>query len=176
MERKYKELAKFTQKIKTAYIKGISPEIFIQNLQKYNINVVVDIRNWSLYPLYFNSKNMKGLLEIYGIEYLKFRELGNPSELRKRAGENFELAKKLYQEYIVNNPASQQELIKLFKQFRFRKNFALICYCPTFDTKLCHRFWLKETLINLKRKTLGFSENIKLENYSDKLVPEIETY
>lgn len=174
IDRKYKELAKFTKKIKTTYIKGITPEIFTKILERLAVNVVVDIRHWSLYPTYFSPKFMKDLLEIHGIEYLKLKDLGNPSELRKRAGENFGLAKKLYQDYIGSNPASKQELIKLFKLFRFRKNFCLICYCPTYDIKLCHRFWLKEILINLKRNSLGLIEYIELENYSQKLIPEVK--
>ena len=173
IDRKYKELAKFTQKIKTTYIKGITPEVFTKTLENLKVNVVVDIRHWCLYPIYFSPKFMKDLLEIHGIEYLHYKNLGNPSRLRKRAGENFILAKKLYQDYVFGNPESNQELIKLYKLFRFRKNYCLICYCPTNDIKLCHRFWLKELLINLKRKNLGFLEEIILENFTQKLVPEV---
>ena len=173
MEKRYKELAKFTQKLKTTYIKGVKPEQFTKTLERLKVNVVVDIRYWSLYPIYFSQKFMKDLLEIHGIEYLKCKALGNPSSLRKRAGENFTYAKQLYQDYILGNPESRQELIKLYKQFRFRKNYCLICYCPTLDIKLCHRFWLKELLINLKRKSLGFSEVIELQNFTQKLIPEV---
>ena len=173
MERRHKELAKFTQKIKTTYIKGVSPDEFTKTLEKLKVNVVVDIRYWSLYPTYYSPKFMKDLLKIHGIEYVKYKALGNPSSLRKRAGENFIYAKQLYQDYVVGNPESRQELIKLFKQFRFRKNYCLICYCPTYDVKLCHRFWLKELLINLKRKNLGFSEVLKLQNFTQKLTPEV---
>lgn len=173
IDRKYRELAKFTQKIETVYLKGVSPELFTKTLERLKINVVVDIRHWSLYPIYFSQKFMKDLLETHGIEYLRLKNLGNPSILRKRAGENFVLAKKLYQEHITSNPASKQELIKLFKQFRFRKKFCLICYCPTLDIKLCHRFWLKELLINLKRNSLGLIGLIELENFSQKLIPEV---
>lgn len=173
MEKKYKELAKFTQKIKTTYIKGVKPDQFVKTLERLNVNVVVDIRYWSLYPTYFSPKFMKDLLEIHGIEYLKCKALGNPSTLRKRAGENFFYMKILYQDYILGNPESRQELVKLYKLFRFRKNYCLICYCPTLDIKLCHRFWLKELLINLKRKNLGFSEAIELQNSNHKLIPEV---
>lgn len=173
IDRKYKELAKFTQKIKTTYIKGVKPDQFVKTLERLKVNVVVDVRYWSLYPIYFSPKFMKDLLEIHGIEYLKCKALGNPSVLRKRAGENFIYMKKLYQDYVKNDPESRQELVKLYKLFRFRKNYCLICYCPTFDIKLCHRFWLKELLINLKRTNLGFSEKINLENFNKKLVPEV---
>ena len=173
MEKRYKELAKFTQKIETTYIKGVSPDEFTKTLERLKVNVVVDIRYWSLYPTYFSPKFMKALLEIHGIEYIKYKALGNPSSLRKRAGENFIYAKQLYQDYILGNPESRQELITLYKQFRFRKNYCLICYCPTYDVKLCHRFWLKELLLNLKRKSLGFSEVVELQNYAQKLTPEV---
>ena len=173
IDRRYKEVAKFRQKIETTYIKGVKPDQFIKTLEKLKVNVVVDIRYWSLYPIYFSPKFMKDLLEIHGIEYLHFQKLGNPSTLRKRAGENCELAKQLYQNYVTNNPESRQELVKLYKLFRFRKNYCLICYCPVIDVKLCHRFWLKELLINLKRKNSGFSEMITLENFTQKLVPEV---
>lgn len=173
IDRRYKELAKFTQKIKTTYIKGVSAEEFTKTLEKLKVNVVVDIRYWSLYPIYFSPKFMKDLLEIHGIEYLKCKSLGNPSALRKRAGENFIYMKKLYQDYVLGNPESRQELVKLYKLFRFRKNYCLICYCPTLDIKLCHRFWLKELLINLKRTNLGFSEKIELQNSNQKLFPEV---
>ncbi|HUW90843.1 MAG TPA: DUF488 domain-containing protein [Candidatus Nanopelagicaceae bacterium] len=173
MEKRHHELAKFTKKIKTTYIKGVKPEEFTKTLEKLKVNVVVDIRYWSLYPIYFSPKFMRDLLEIHGIEYVKYKALGNPSSLRRRAGENFIYAKQLYQDYVLGNPESNHDFLDLFKQFRFRKNFCLICYCPTFDVKLCHRFWLKELLINVKRQSLGFSEVIELQNYAQKLTPEV---
>ena len=173
MEKRHKELAKFTKKIKTTYIKGVKPEEFTKTLERLKVNVVVDIRYWSLYPTYYSPKFMKDLLQIHGIDYVKYKGLGNPSSLRKRAGENFIYAKQLYQDYIFGNPESYHDFLDLFKQFRFRKNYCLICYCPTYDVKLCHRFWLKELLINLKRKKLGFTEIIQLQNYSQKLTPEV---
>lgn len=173
MLKRHHELAKFTRKIKTTYIKGVKPEEFTKTLERLKVNVVVDIRYWSLYPIYYSPKFMKDLLEIHGIEYVRYQALGNPSSLRKRAGENFIYAKQLYQDYVLGNPESRQEFLDLFKQFRFRKNYCLICYCPTFDVKLCHRFWLKELLINSKRKVLGFSEVIELQNFAQKLVPEV---
>jgi len=173
IDKKYKEVAKFRQKIETTYIKGVKPDQFIKTLERLKVNMVVDIRYWSLYPIYYSSKFMKDLLETHGIEYIRFQKLGNPTVLRNRAGENFELAKQLYQNYVTHNPESKQELVKLYKLFRFRKKYCFICYCPVTDVKLCHRFWLKELLINLKRTNLGFSEKIILENYTQKLVPEV---
>lgn len=173
IDRKYKELAKFFKKIKTTYIKGVKPDQFTKTLERLDVNVVADIRDWCLYPIYYSPRFMKDLLEDHGIEYIRYKALGNPSSLRKRAGENFVYMKKLYQDYILGNPESRQELIKLYKLFRFRKNYCLICYCPVFDVKLCHRFWLKELLINLKRTNLGFSEKINLKNFAQKLVPEV---
>ncbi len=174
MYKNYKKLAKFTQKIKTTYLKGVKPEAFIENLKKLEINVVVDIRAWSIYPLYYYPKNMKKLLEENGIEYIRYKALGNPSELRKRAGENFELGKQLYLEYLIKDLRAKESLIELYKNLRFRKTYCLICYCPTFDPKLCHRFWLKEMLINLKREQLGFEGDYKLEYVSKRKIRQEE--
>ena len=142
---------------------GRKPEEFLSILKRLDVDIVVDIRAWSIYPLYFYPKNMRKLLEENGFGYLRYKTLGNPSELRKQAGENFELAKQWYQEYIIKDLRAREAFVELYKRLRFRKNYCLICYCPTHDPKLCHRFWLKEMLINLKRKRLGFEGDFKLE-------------
>lgn len=168
-----KKLARFTQKIKTEFLKGVKPNQLIDALRKKEINVVVDIRWWSVYPLYLAPKNLKDFLLAYNIEYLRYHKLGNPSKLRSEAGENFELAKELYLEYIINDFTARQMFLDLFKKLRFRKNYCLICYCRTLDPRLCHRFWLKEALINAKRLRLGFEGTYKIECYYESPIPEV---
>lgn len=175
MEKKYRALARFTHKIKTTYLKHIKPEQFIKILRKKEVDIVVDIRYWSVYPIYFTPVNMRLLLGKNDIDYLRLQKLGNPKVLRQRAGENFELAKELYLKYIINDPEAREQLFFLFKLLRFKKNYCLICYCPTLDVKLCHRFWLKEMLVNLKRKVLGLSTDYIIENFTNQLIPEVIT-
>lgn len=158
-----KKLARFTQKIQTEFLQGVNPNQLIEKLEKKEIDIVVDIRWWSVYPVYFAPLNLRILLTKNNIEYLRFQALGNPSVLRKQARENFKLAKELYLRYINSEPKAKEHFLELFKKIRFRKNFCLICYCKTLNPLLCHRFWLKELLINIKRVKLGFEGNYKLD-------------
>ena len=167
------KLARFTQKIQTEFLKGVSPNQLIYKLKKKEIDVVVDIRWWSVYPVYFAPLNLRFLLTKNDIEYLRLQALGNPSILRKQAGENFELAKEWYLEYIIKDPKARQMLLDLLKKLRFRKNYCLICYHRTLDPRLCHRFWLKEALINAKRISLGFEGTYKIECYYESPIPEV---
>ena len=158
-----KKLAKFTQKIKTEYLIGIKPKELIQKLREKEIDIVIDIRFSSTYPIYFAQKNIKDILETNRIEYIRYHDLGNPSKFRRESRDNFELAKELYLEYILNNFKARQEFIELYKKIRFRKNYCLICDCKTLNPLLCHRFWLREALINAKRIHLGFEGNFILD-------------
>jgi len=170
---KIKKLARFTQKIKTEFLIGKNQKQFIQNLRDKDINVVVDVRWWSVFPVYFAPINLRILLMKNDIEYLRFQALGNPSVLRKQARDNFELAKELYLEYIFNDLKARQQFVELFKKLRFRKNYCLICYCRTLDPRICHRFWLKETLVNEKRIKLGFEGNYVIKCHYKNPVPEV---
>jgi len=158
---KMKKLARFTSKIKTEFIKGVKPEQFILKLKKKGIDVVVDIRWWSVFPIYFAPKNLEELLAAHNIEYIRYHKLGNPTNLRREAGENYKLAKKLYLDYIIKEFEARQDFIELFKKLRLKKTYCLICYCP--PPSPCHRFWLKEALVNAKRISLGFEGNYQLD-------------
>lgn len=173
IDKKYKELTKFYQKIKTMYLIDTLPSQLIKKLQEQEVDVVIDVRATVRTPMIYMPKYFEDILSIVGIGYIRFQKLGNPSKLRKEVGDNYLLAKSKYLEYIAEKKKSKAQLDKLFKSFRFKKNYCLVCNCKTLDVKLCHRFWLKELLINLKRTNLGFSEKIILENYTQKLVPEV---
>jgi uncharacterized protein (DUF488 family) len=159
---KHQKVAKVFRKIDQTYLKGIKPEQFIKTLESKNIDCVIDIRFWSVYPTYFNPKNMEKLLEIHEIEYKQFQELGNPSSLRKRA-KDFRKAKKLYTEYVKTE--ADDELTTLVNLMRFNKRYCLICYCPTEDPRKCHRFWLIELIMNKYREKLGLDPIFDINNY-----------
>jgi len=175
MEKIYIKLTRFTKKIKTAYLIGTLPSQFIKNLQEQEVDIVIDIRATVRTPMIYMPKYFEDILSIVGIEYIRYQKLGNPSKLRKETGNNFQLNKSKYFKYITQNRRSRDQLIQLFKSLRFKKNYCLVCICDTLDPKLCHRFWLKELLINLKRKNLGLIGVIELENFSHKLIPEVIT-
>ena len=166
-----KKLARFTQKIETEFLQGVKPNQLIEKLEEKEIDVVVDIRWWSVYPDYFAPLKLRILLTKNKIEYLRFQALGNPSVLRKQALGNPELAKELYLKYINSNPKAKEQFLELFKKIRFRKNYCLICYCE--PPKPCHRFWLKQELVNEKRIKLGFEGNYIITYYYRNPVPEV---
>lgn len=158
-------LRRFTGRLKTEYITGRDVKEFIKEL-KYRIKdpiVVVDIR-WNTYHKSkqgFDPAIFKKILEEHGIEYLRIKELGNPfHELYDKS--EFIAAKQDYQDYLKHNSKAQHALQEFMKLLRFRKTYCLICYCPTEDPNLCHRFWLKETMVNLKRDRLGLPMTYKL--------------
>lgn len=107
---------------------------------------MVDVRWWSMYPIYFNPENMAVFLDQYGIEYAMYRTLGNPSKLRKqfKTAQDCNVAYLEYiQKYRMNHVNNLSSLIKNNP----KKIFCLICYCPTEDVNLCHRFWLRDLLL-----------------------------
>lgn len=168
-----KKLTRFTQKIQTEYLIGVKPKQLIQRLKEKKVNVVVDIRWWSVFPDYFNPLNLRILLTKNKIEYVQFQGLGNPSVLRKQAGKNHKLAKELYQKYIDSNSKAEDQFLELYKKIRFKKNYCLICYCRTLDPRICHRFWLREALINWKRINLGFEGNYVLDINPSPIIQEV---
>jgi len=160
---KHQKVAKVFRKIDQTYIKGIKPEQLLETLEKKEIDCVIDIRFWSVFPVYFNPKNMETLLKNHNIEYKQFQELGNPSSLRKRAGKDFRKAKKLYTEYVKTE--AEDELRTLVNLMRFNKRYCLICYCPTEDPRKCHRFWCIELIMNEYREKLGLDPIFNIINY-----------
>jgi len=170
---KINKWARFTQKIKTEFIRGVKPEQFILKLKKKKVKVVVDIRWHNESAKHFAPKNIKVLLENHKIEYIRYHDLGNPTKLRDEAGDNFELNKINYEERIIKDFKARQMFIDLFKKIRLRKNYCLICDCKTLNPCLCHRFWLKKALINAKRISLGFKGNYVLDLYPAPIIQEV---
>lgn len=160
---KLKKLARFTRKIKNEYLIGVLPSQLIHKLKEQKVDVVIDIRATVRTPMIYMPKYFEDILSIVGINYIRFQKLGNPSKLRKKAQDDYILAKRLYLNYIRKNSKAQDQLSALFKKLRHRKNYCLVCTCDTEDKNRCHRFWLKELLINIKRKKLDLEENYKLD-------------
>lgn len=138
------------------YLIGVLPSQLIETLKELKIDVVVDIRATVRTPMIYMPKYFEDILSIVGIKYIHYRKLGNPSDLREKAGENLILAKSLYLNYIQEDHKAQDQLSTLFKKLRLRQNYCLVCTCETEDPNRCHRFWLKDLLINIKRVKLGF--------------------
>jgi hypothetical protein len=148
------------ERIKSAYLKGQKPVDFLLQLEEHGIEVVVDVRDWFAYPLYFypaifkNKENQAptGMPITLGdkFEFLSFNELGNPKWIRsmKKGFSVIERDKLIKETYM--NEIRTFKLDKLRELFEIIKKsdkvFGLICYCPTLNPAKCHRFWVKDLL------------------------------
>lgn len=159
-----KRLVRFTQRIKTEYITTRDMDSFINTI-KGKIDVVIDIR-WNTYQKTkqgFSPEDFKKQLESNGIGYIYFKILGNPFHGLYDLKKESEQAKKDYLNYLKYHSKASKTFKELASKFRFKKNYCLVCYCNTEDPTMCHRFWLKEALVNYKRSKLGLEEDYILE-------------
>jgi len=164
-------LVRFTQRVHTEYITTRDMDSFLNIIKDNKIDVVIDIR-WSTYHKSkqgFNPKAFKTSLASIGIGYIYFKALGNPFH-NLYGPKEFDKAKRDYLNYLKYNSKTVKDFKALYSKFRFKKNYCLVCYCPTEDPLMCHRFWLKEALVNYKRNKLELPENyiLKKINNEDK--------
>jgi len=163
-----KQLAKFSKKIKTEYINKKDLETFVNSVKNLGEKVVVvDVRNNTFYKTDqgFSPRDLAKTLAAKNIEYLRYKHLGNPFHWHYK--DEPEKAKLTYTEYLRVNDDAHAALNDLYKHLRFKKTFCLICYCNTLDPMKCHRFWLREALINKKRERLGFSPTFRVAQWNE---------
>ena len=116
---------------------GIDQKQFLSWLHNHNIDVVADVRNLPLSRKKgFSKTALSSLLEENDIEYINYRELGAPKELRsflietKDYGSFFEM----YKNSISNNMDDLDGILSLVTK---GKKVALMCYEK--DPEKCHR-------------------------------------
>ncbi len=138
------------QRILTEYINTRKLDDFLEVLKEKRIDMVIDIRDntYNKSKQGFNPKNLKQFLAENGIEYKYIHKLGNPSKFRKEIKDLLKLKEK-YIEYI-KNLEELQELVNLVNNNK--KIYCLICYCNTLNESECHRFWLREYILNYSTK------------------------
>lgn len=183
-----KDLVRFSHRLQTMGINGLSQEKFIEQLlsfkNKFKIRlfyegptiatkiVIVEIRQWPNSKKFFEPEDLERLLEMNGMDYIRFKHLGNPFFKRHLKENHLQKAKLEYQNYVLTNEKACQEFEKLYKLFKYRKIYCLICYCQSKD---CHRYWLKELLINKKRKDIGLNLNTNLIKNQDITPMEVKS-
>jgi hypothetical protein len=150
---KGKIMKQFRDHLKTEYINTRDLAEFLSIIEEQNINFIIDIRYNTFFKTNqgFNPKSLKQVTKIHKIKYLYIQDLGNPSHKNR---DNLEEAKTSYSNYLNNitgvyeylHPKDKLEkLYFLIKNLIPKYTFCLICYCE--PPKECHRFWLKEKLI-----------------------------
>lgn len=122
--------------IYTIGYEGIDLDAFMALLKKYQIETVIDIREFpgSRKPG-FAKTALSNALKLSGIEYLHAVELGCPKPVRERYKQdnNWQSYKKSFLEYLP----TQQQAIETVAELAAYSNCALLCYEA--DYRFCHR-------------------------------------
>ena len=137
---------------------GINQKQFISWLSNHKIDVVADVRNLPLSRKKgFSKTALSNLLEKNKIDYINYRELGAPKELRTFIEtKDYKTFFKKYRMIISKNMASVDKILNTIND---GKNVALLCYEK--DPESCHRSAVanaikKRDSNGLKIKHLGF--------------------
>lgn len=138
---------------------GIDQSQFLVWLSNYKINVVADVRDLPLSRKKGFSKNaLSNLLDKNKIDYINFRELGAPKELRTFLFQtkDYNTYFKKYKNIVSKNLTAIDNILDTIKG---GKNVALLCYEK--DPSTCHRSVVADEVKKrdgngLKIKHLGF--------------------
>jgi len=116
---------------------GLDQHQFLAWLNNYNIDVVADVRNLPLSRKKgFSKTALSTLLEKNSIEYVNYRKLGAPKELRTFLLEtkDYPMFFKKYKKVISDNMNDIDEILNTINE---GKNVALLCYEK--NPGKCHR-------------------------------------
>ena len=134
---------------------GIDQRQFLSWLQGHNIDVVADVRNLPLSRKKgFSKTALSSLLEENNIEYINFRELGAPKELRSFLIETKDY-KKFFEKYKNSISRNLDHVDAILELVNEGKKVALLCYEK--DPETCHR----KIVANEVKKRDGNGLNIK---------------
>lgn len=127
---------------------GISLEAYLVRLLKYDVKVLVDVRNNPLSMKYgFSKSQLKKYCASVGIEYVHIPEVGIQVDQRQELNTQSDYDQ-LFAVYRKNNltqtTAHQSEILKLLKQHR---RIALTCFEANIFQ--CHRKHLAEAIESL---------------------------
>jgi len=116
---------------------GFDPNQFLAWLTNYHINVVADVRNLPLSRKKgFSKTALSTLLEKNSIEYINYRGLGAPKELRSFLLEtkNYPMFFEKYKKILVDKMSDIDEILNTVHE---GKKVALLCYEK--NPEKCHR-------------------------------------
>lgn len=150
---------KNTMEICTIGYEGFDQKQFLLWLSNHNINIVADVRNLPLSRKKgFSKTALSMLLEENNIEYVNYRKLGAPKELRSFLSETKDYPGffKRYQKVMANNMGDIDRILNTVNEGR---KVALLCYEK--NPEVCHRSAVANEIKKrdgngLKIKHLGF--------------------
>ena len=123
--------------IYTIGYEGLSQKAFLAWLHRYDIDMIADVRHLPLSRKKGFSKNsLNEFLAQNNIEYLSFRELGAPKEMRSEllASGNYKI---FFKKYKNNLSKKVDQITKLCEILNSGKKIALLCF--EHDAEKCHR-------------------------------------
>jgi len=139
-----KSVKKNGKKIYTIGYEGLTVEEMIKLLQEHDILILADVRELPLSRKNgFSKTALKKNLSNAGIQYVSFRELGTPKELRHNFKDkiiDWTKFRELYMKYLNN----QLDAIKKLEEIAWSKPTAIMCYEK--DWRTCHRSIIAEYL------------------------------
>jgi uncharacterized protein (DUF488 family) len=116
---------------------GMDQQRFLLWLQNHKIDIVADVRNLPLSRKKgFSKYSLSTLLEENDIEYINYRNLGAPKELRSFLMETKDYTTffRRYKDIISKNLDDLDRILDIVNK---RKKVALLCYEK--DPQMCHR-------------------------------------
>jgi len=132
------------------------PQAFLKRLGSCRVTLVVDVRQMPLSRKRGFSKNqLRNLLAEEGIDYIHFKTLGAPKEIRDRLRQNGS-----WYEYVQGYErvlANRIEDIETLNNMARERRICLLCFER--NPQECHR-----SLVAEKMQTLENSFNLKVEH------------
>jgi uncharacterized protein (DUF488 family) len=126
---------------------------FINELQKFNISILIDVREfaWSCKKGFSKTQFAKELAN-FNIDYIHIPEAGNPKSIRKGSN-SINTSLKRYNQYLNRTGAGIDELFDIIiLASTFNLNLCLTCYEREHEN--CHRSVIAQYLNQLNNSII----------------------
>lgn len=136
----------------TSGYEGIRLEDFIGQLKENNVQILIDIRERPLSRKKgFSKKSLTAALAAEDINYLHIKELGSPSELRKKLREDKDYSYFFdeFSNYLSSKKESLLEVLEIIQN----SIGCLLCYEKSHEE--CHRKLVVEELLQMNSNEIN---------------------
>ncbi len=123
--------------IYTIGYEGLNQKAFLAWLQRYEINLIADVRQLPLSRKKgFSKTSLNESLAKNNIEYLSFRELGTSKDMRSKLLSSGDY-RNFFKKYKDNLSKKTEQINELCEILNSGKRIALLCFEQ--DAQKCHR-------------------------------------
>jgi len=136
----------------TSGYEGVGLEDFIEQLKENNVQVLIDIRERPLSRKKgFSKKSLTEALALKNINYLHLKELGSPSELRKKLREDKDYSY-FFDKFSSHLSSKKASLLQVLEVIQSSIG-CLLCYEKSHEE--CHRKLVVEELLQMNSDELS---------------------